>query len=103
MKWVARNCLQYLVNDWSAARGVEMRPDSLAEHGGEEEMFVSYNPSPRNAMEHIQRRNSTSASYGRAADSSGGFAKKVMPGWGTCSGYVYIYRVRRSSCPCFSW
>lgn len=96
MKWVADDSLQYLFSDWSGSRGAEGRSDPLMEHGGEEEMFVSYTPSPRNAMEHIQRRNSTSASYGRAVDSSGGFAKKVVCRWIMGSGCVkvnkYLFR-----------
>lgn len=54
------------------------RMDPLEVQVGDEEMFVSYTPSPRNAMEHLQRRNSTSAGcYARGPDPSIGNAKKV--------------------------
>lgn len=54
------------------------RMDPLEVQVGREEMFVSYTPSPRNAMEHLQRRNSTSATCSmRGAESAIGNAKKV--------------------------
>ncbi|KAK7102035.1 inactive histone-lysine N-methyltransferase 2E-like isoform X2 [Littorina saxatilis] len=66
---------KYLVNDWGAARAADARSDSMDEHG-EEEMFVPYTPGPRSAMEHMTRRNSTSATFGRSQDIAGGNAKK---------------------------
>ncbi|XP_076448107.1 uncharacterized protein LOC143284881 isoform X2 [Babylonia areolata] len=60
---------KYLFSDMSGSRS----PEGPVR---DEEMFVSCAPGPRSSMEHIQRRNSTSAAYGRMSDSNKGNAKK---------------------------
>ncbi|KAK6177365.1 hypothetical protein SNE40_015481 [Patella caerulea] len=71
---------KHLFNEWLTEKGNDGKPAAVPpplEVKVDETIFVPCLPSPRNAMEHLQRRNSQSSGSGRpGAESSRGSAKK---------------------------